>query len=99
MHGCFLSFDDFERLASFTMFYFAGADHSERRRRAGEFGENDAYVNAHDPEFRSAVARAYEAIRSGEAGASFARETAAALEPYNHVGLCDPTKRNLYPYE
>src|SRR5439155_24533585 len=62
VHGCYRSFRRFDLLASFTMYYFAGAIRSEERRRQGVSGERDEFLFSHHPPFREAVAAGHEQL-------------------------------------
>ena len=53
IHGCYLAFGRFGLLATYTMYYFAAAIHSEDRRRQGEAGPGDEFLFSHDPAFRN----------------------------------------------
>ena len=92
-------FDLFRCLA---MYYFAGADHRERQRRAGDAAAGTAWLNADDEAYCSAVAGACEEARhlvaSGADGIEFESRVARDIEPWNHVGLCDRQRANLYDY-
>jgi FADH2 O2-dependent halogenase len=95
--GCYASFRRFPVLAAYSMFYFATASHGElaRRlsgtRRCGFLGVADARLSA-------ALAALSPAAPGPAAGdhAAYARAVAAAVEPWNVAGLCDPAKRNWY---
>src|SRR5262249_663233 len=96
----------FELLASYTMYYFAGAIASEMRRRKGIAEPADGFLYSHDAPFRSALFRGYETLRELAAAPScsrhgvdaFERQVARDIAPYNLAGLCDPAKRNMYPF-
>jgi FADH2 O2-dependent halogenase len=99
VHGCYRSFGRFDLMAAFTMYYFAGAIHSEERRRAGMAGERDEFLFSHDMSFRAAFARGYERLlRAGIAVNEFERQVARDIAPINTTGLCEPAKNNMYPY-
>ena len=57
IHGSYQTFGRFDLLAPYTMYYFAGAIHSEGRRRRGEAGPGDEFLFSHDPAFRAALGR------------------------------------------
>jgi FADH2 O2-dependent halogenase len=105
VHGCFQSFRSFALLCAYSMYYFAGAIHSEGRRRQGAAGASEEFLFSHDPAFRAAVYRRYECllelargdVSEGDA-AEFQRRVAEDIAPYNVAGLCDPGKRNMYPF-
>lgn len=106
IHGCYESFDCFDLMAAFAMFYFAGATYSEHRRRAGRTSPDDAFLAAHDPRLADAVSSTHaELLRMKRAGAvgeaesrAFKQRVARAIEPFNVAGLCDDARRNMYPF-
>jgi len=103
VHGCYLAFHDFRLLTSFAMWYFAAAEVSEHRRRIG-IAEGDSFVQAHDPAFRGHVQDCYRRIQELAGGATeeevvaFERDVAQRIAPYNIGGLCDPARKNMYPF-
>lgn len=98
VHGCYRAFGRFDLLAAFTMYYFAGAIHSEERRQKGLAGERDEFLFSHHPPFRAAFVRAYERLLEAPPAAEYERQVARDIAPYNTAGLCDPAKQNMYPY-
>lgn len=101
--GCYASFGRFELFAPFTMLYFAAATTYERRRFRGELGPNASFLCADDRELRSVVRAVRTRLNERLAqeyvpdeGAAFTREVAAAIEPFNGAGLCDPSVHNMY---
>jgi tetracycline 7-halogenase / FADH2 O2-dependent halogenase len=104
IHGCYLAFGRFGLLATYTMYYFAAAIHSEDRRRQGKAGPNDEFLFSHDPAFRAALWRAHTALGrlvrepSGRGEAEFLRQVARDIAGFNRTGLCDPARMNLYPF-
>jgi FADH2 O2-dependent halogenase len=106
VHGCYRTFGRFELLSAYSMYYFAGAIHDEERRRGGAAAPGDEFLFSHDPAFRNAVGQCYEAIlRLTEARevpphatANLQRRVADDIAPFNSAGLCDPGKKNLYPF-
>jgi FADH2 O2-dependent halogenase len=98
VHGCYRVFDRFDLLAPFTMYYFAGAIRSEEQRQQGLAGERDEFLFSHHPPFREAFERGYERLLAGPPAAEYERQVARDIAPYNRAGLCDPGKRNMYPY-
>jgi FADH2 O2-dependent halogenase len=105
IHGCYRAFRRFDLLAPFTMYYFAGAIFSEERRRQGLAGERDEVLFSHDPGFREAFLAGYERLLTltncqpeQSTAAEFERRVARDIAPYNTAGLCDPAKRNMYPF-
>jgi FADH2 O2-dependent halogenase len=97
---CFACLDRFDVMTSVAMLYFVAAVYCEERERAGQAPGDAAFLLADDVPYRqiaAAVCRAAPAVsRSG--ARSFAAEVQRRLEPYNTCGLCDPARRNLYPY-
>jgi FADH2 O2-dependent halogenase len=104
VHGCYRAFRRFDLLAAFTMYYFAGAIHSEERRRDGLAGEADEFLFSHHAPFREAFERGYERLleltrtAGPREGIELAQQVAREIAPYNTAGLCDPGKNNMYPY-
>ena len=97
VHGCYQSFGRFDLLAAFTMYYFAGAIHSEERRQQGLAGERDEFLFSHDPAFRAAFERGHEQLLKLPVG-EYERQVRNDIAPHNSAGLCDPAKHNMYPY-
>ncbi|MCY2966816.1 MAG: hypothetical protein NT069_24830 [Planctomycetota bacterium] len=106
VHGCYSAFADFRLFASFSMCYFAGAIFSEDQRRKGKTGAHDAILMADQPAYRQVVDECYHELRRllslGRISDGQAEEYRQFVErriaPYNLAGLCDPARRNLYPY-
>ena len=104
IHGSYQAFGRFDLLATYTMYYFAGAIHSEGRRRRGEAGPGDEFLFSHHPLFRAALWRAHAALGrlvrepAGRGEAEFRRQVAGDIADFNSAGLCDPAKNNLYPF-
>jgi tetracycline 7-halogenase / FADH2 O2-dependent halogenase len=105
VHGSYRAFRRFDLLAAFTMYYFAGAIHSEERRRAGLAGERDEFLFSHHPPFRAAFVRGYERLLelaasppSASATREYERQVTEDIAPYNTAGLSDPAKHNMYPF-
>ncbi len=103
-HGCYLAFGRFGLLSTYTMYYFAAAIHSEDRRRQGVAGLGDEFLFSHDPAFRTALWRAHATLSrlvqqpAGCGEEVFMRQAASDIGAFNRTGLCDPAKRNLYPF-
>ncbi len=106
VHGCYRGFVDFELAASFAMFYFAGAHNSEDLRRRGRAGPQTAFLLADNSEFRKAVDGCYaRLIETTSRGGPSADERSAfralvkgVITPFNIAGLCDDSRRNMYPF-
>jgi FADH2 O2-dependent halogenase len=97
IHGCYRCFGRFDLLAAYVMNYFAAAIHCEKRRRAGEAGPEGGFLLADSAAVRSSVRRHYAML--GRSSAEELRcEVARDLAPINVAGLCDPGKRNMYPF-
>jgi tetracycline 7-halogenase / FADH2 O2-dependent halogenase len=92
IHGCYQCLDDFELFSHFAMLYFAGADFTERQRRAGKVS---GFINSGDRAFCSMVDRFYNQVLAGELDVN---ALANEITPWNFVGLCDPSKQNMYDY-
>ncbi len=106
IRGCYTGFKNFELLTIFSMLYFAGAIHSEHRRIHNQHLPTDAFLNSHDENFLSLVVRSFEKISrlsrqshvTSDQLRQFQNEISVGIEPYNIAGLCDPAKKNIYPY-
>ncbi len=104
--GCYTALVDFRLLAAFSMLYFAAVTTYEHRRADKHSDANDSFLCADDQRFRNIVrecsADLARLVSSGQpepaAGKAFERHVAAAIAPYNRVGLCDPAARNMYRY-
>ncbi|MBW2273999.1 MAG: tryptophan 7-halogenase [Deltaproteobacteria bacterium] len=104
IHGCYVGFRNFELMQSYAMLYFAGAHYSETARRRDPTQTGIGFLNSHDPAFRQIVDDAYEDVCRLAAipqlgrveSARFQGRIAAAIEPYNLTGLCDPARSNMY---
>jgi FADH2 O2-dependent halogenase len=97
---CFACLDRFEVMAPVAMLYFVAAIYCEERERAGNAAPDAAFLLADDDEYRriaAAVCREAPMV-SSECAGRFADRVRQALAPYNGCGLCDPARRNLYPY-
>ena len=104
VHGCYRSLHRFDLLALFTMYYFAGAIHSEERRRQGLAGERDEFLFSHHRPYREAFEQGYERLLKLTAAPAvqvrdeYERQVKRDIAPYNTAGLCDSTRKNMYPY-
>ena len=92
IHGCYQCFDDFELFSHFAMLYFAGADFTERQRRAGK---STGFLNSSDPAFCKIVDHFYNQVLEGTLDI---HDIQKEITPWNLVGLCDPAKQNMYDY-
>ena len=102
--GCYRSLGAFRAFTAWSMLYFAAATTYEHRRSSAG-GDGSAYdsrlwfLNADDAEFRGMVASLHRQIERGRTDESaWERQVAAAVAPYNRVGLFDPRAGNLYRY-
>jgi FADH2 O2-dependent halogenase len=98
--ACFASFDRFAVLAAVSMVYFVAAIYCEERERSGRADPGAAFLLADDEAYRAAAAalcRQAPGVSATEQD-GFAECVRRALEPYNLGGLCDPRRRNLYPF-
>lgn len=94
--GCFSALGDFRRFVAATMLYFAAATSYERARVAGNGDFQPAFLLANNPTWVAVVQRMCARLREIADVAEFERELAAAIQPFNVVGLCDPALRNMY---
>lgn len=106
VHGCYRAFLNFDLLAAFAMFYFAGAHNSEDIRRRGRGGPGSLFLLADNSEFRRAVNECYDRLMlitsDGAPGAADVREycdlVKRRIAPFNIAGLCDDSRHNMYPF-
>ncbi|MEX2119632.1 MAG: hypothetical protein WD847_08560 [Pirellulales bacterium] len=105
IHGCYRAFGRFDLMGAYSMYYFAGAIHSENRRRRGLASPSDEFLFSNRAA-RAAVERAHETLVD-LAGTSplgveslngFRERVAQDIAAYNSAGLCDPSKNNMYPF-
>jgi FADH2 O2-dependent halogenase len=94
--GCYAAFPRFDVFAAYSMFYFVAASFSEMARRLTPERASRGFLCEADPSFASAIARLSPATQPVSDRRAFEREVAAASEPLNIAGLCDPAKRNSY---
>jgi FADH2 O2-dependent halogenase len=97
IHGCYRCFTRFDLLGAYVMSYFAAAIHCEHRRRARTAGPESGFLFADSAWFRAAVRRHYSVLTRSTAE-ELMRLVASDLSPINVTGLCDPAKRNMYPF-
>ena len=104
--ACYEAFADFRLFTSFAMIYFAGAIFSEVSRRQRAAGPQADFLLADQPDYRERVDRTVAELRrrlaqgpsTAAQGEDFRAFVAREIEPYNVAGLCDPNRRNMYPY-
>jgi FADH2 O2-dependent halogenase len=97
---CFACFDRFEVLTTVSMLYFVAAIYCEERERAGKADPDAAFLLADDSHYRAIAAdvvRQAPTIAATDAEA-FAAHFRDAIDRYNLAGLCDPSRRNMYPF-
>lgn len=95
--GCYASFPNFRQFVAYSMFYFAAASYSEMVRRTGTPTGDERFLCAHHESFKRATLNLSPAHRGWDAGYDDA--IASAVAPFNIAGLCNPAKRNWYPFE
>jgi FADH2 O2-dependent halogenase len=98
--ACFACFDRFEVLAPLTMLYFVAAHYCEERERAGHAPPDACFLLADDAGFReigAALCRQAPHVSAADAD-GFAARVRESLAPYNLCCLCDPGRRNMYPF-
>ncbi|OWK38294.1 NAD(P)/FAD-dependent oxidoreductase [Fimbriiglobus ruber] len=98
--NCFANFDRFPVMTTVSMLYFAAAIYCEERERRGEAGPDDAFLLADDPTYREIAAHVFRQAATVTAveAEGFMKEVRDELGAYNLGGLCDPGRRNMYPY-
>lgn len=94
--ACFDAMGDFRRFVATSMLYFAAATSYERARlvSSGEF--SGAFLLADDPHWIAIVRRLSQRVREETDIERLERELAETIAPFNVVGLCDPSVRNMY---
>jgi len=93
--GCYAAFSRFDVFTAYSMFYFVVASFSEMARRLNPDAAR-GFLAAGDVDFSAAMARLSPVVQRSWDAAHFARDIAAACEPLNVAGLCDPRKHNSY---
>jgi FADH2 O2-dependent halogenase len=98
--SCFLCFDRFEVMVAVAMAYFIAAHYCEERERSGQAPADAAFLLADDNDYReSARTLCRQALTTSTAAADrFSAGVRCQLAPYNLCGLCDPRRRNMYPF-
>ncbi|NOT01064.1 MAG: NAD(P)-binding protein [Phycisphaerales bacterium] len=98
--ACMRSFECFDVMTSVTMAYFAAATFTEERLRAGVDVSAHGFLLAQDDRFGEIADEMYRAVGniSRLDAAAFTKRVADLLTPYNTIGLCDPARRNMYPF-
>jgi FADH2 O2-dependent halogenase len=97
--ACYRGLTRFPLLVACSMLYFAAATTFEESRAAGD--RNLDFLCANNPQLRAVVTSLTERLDNVESAAdveSFVDELATAIRPFNTVGLCNPSARNMYHY-
>ncbi len=92
IHGSYACMHEFNSFANYAMLYFSGADYSERQIR--EKQSHAGFLNSEDDDYRKVVSRFHQQAIEGKPILNLAD----TIEPWNMVGLCDPSKQNMYDY-
>src|SRR5262249_16351439 len=97
---CFACFDRFPILATAAMLYFVAAIYCEERERTEQSGPDDAFLLADHEEFREIARRVFQqaGCTRAEDAERFEAEVSELVASYNLGGLCDPARRNMYPF-
>ena len=102
--GCFDSLANFDIFAAYSMLYFAAATTYEHQRAEKKGVDRPAFLCADNDGLRAAVAAVREqmpvaaASACDEATDRFFEYVAKRIAPFNRVGLCDRSVRNMYRY-
>ncbi|MCH7702329.1 MAG: tryptophan 7-halogenase [Planctomycetes bacterium] len=98
--ACLSRMDSFPIVTAITMLYFTAAIFTEERIRAGQARPDDAFLLADDERFVSLAVELCDVAHhvAPTDVAAFVKRVATAIHPYNTVGLCDPERRNMYPF-
>jgi FADH2 O2-dependent halogenase len=94
--GCYAAFPRFEQFAAYSMCYFAAASYAELTRRCAPDRPSIGFLGAAEERLVSAITDLSPQRRPGVSDEDGSLAIAAALDPWNIAGLCDPTKRNWY---
>ncbi len=97
--ACYVGLNRFPLLIACSMLYFAAATTYEERRAAGV--ADLEFLCAHDQQLRAIVTHLTDRLQRVHSEAevrAFCDELAAAIRPFNSVGLCDPSVDNMYHY-
>jgi hypothetical protein len=78
------------------MCYFAAASYAELTRRCAPDRPSIGFLGAAEERLVSAITDLSPQRRPGVSDEDGSLAIAAALDPWNIAGLCDPTKRNWY---
>lgn len=103
--GCYLGRHHFELFTAFTMLYFVSTIHYEQQRLAGHVP--DHFLSANHPDISRLTHTLYSRLKElvdGERKASseeikaFVNHIREKIQPFNSVGLMDPSKKNMYEH-
>lgn len=103
--GSFDSRKHFELFTAFTMLYFTCTIQYEQNRLSGN--KSGQFLSANQPEIRSIVKNSHNKLSDLLSGSSapsvneiktFVRYVSEQIEPFNNVGLMDPSKKNMYEH-
>jgi tetracycline 7-halogenase / FADH2 O2-dependent halogenase len=93
--GCYAAFPRFAAFTSYSMFYFAAASYAEMARRIDGARRPSRFLCA--DRFGEETLRLSPSSEGDAVGeAAYHAAVAAAIEPLNIAGLCEPHKRNWY---
>jgi FADH2 O2-dependent halogenase len=103
--GCNKSRHHFDLFSAYSMLYFTCTIQYEQSRLAGKIP--DHFLSADKPDITSIVQNCYNRLSEllkgnrsptqGEINA-FVRLVSEEIEPFNSVGLMDPSKKNMYEH-
>ncbi|MDB5390710.1 MAG: Tryptophan halogenase [Planctomycetaceae bacterium] len=106
VHGCFRAMAHFPLFAAYSMLYFTAAIWAEHRRRNGLWSKQDAFLGATDSRYVQIVEESYRDLieltqqprLTATEDHAFLLRMRERIAPYNLAGLCDPGRKNLYPF-
>jgi FADH2 O2-dependent halogenase len=93
--GCYAAFPRFRQFTAYSMFYFAAASYAEMARRLRVQPDSARFLYGDRERFAKAVTR-LSPRACDERVDDYESRVAAAVEPVNIAGLCDPAKNNWY---
>lgn len=98
--GSYAGFREFPKMVALSMFYFSTAIWSEHSRRAaGHQPEPRPFLCADDQSLRQRLDQCHAWINDPDISVEdFTTRVHSAIEPFNIAHLCDPARKNLYPY-
>jgi FADH2 O2-dependent halogenase len=104
--GCYATRRNFPMFVAFVMLYFVGATTYEHRRFAAAGDFRGEFLSADNAEFRlvceSVWTEAQQLMKNSSITESvaerFAASVAAAIQPFNRVGLFHPPVTNMYQH-